>query len=86
MCFVRLLLISFFENKINDLLSVKSGIGLKSRWKSLPNLSSQVPSAEAKEPAMSSASIVDRVTMCCFFEFQEMGALLCVNNQLDVDF
>ena len=75
---MQLLLILFFEKRIKDLLSANSGIGLNAKLKSFPSLSSQILSTAAKEPAMSSASIVDRVTMFCFFDDQEMGDPLYV--------
>ena len=68
----------FFEKRIKDLLSAKGGIGLNAKLKSFLSLSSQIPSTEAKEPATSSASIVDRVTMFCFFDDQEIGDPLYV--------
>jgi hypothetical protein len=68
MCFVLLLLILSLENAIDDWLSVKMGIGVKSCLKSFPSLISHIPSADANEPATTSDSIVDLLTQPCFFD------------------
>ena len=46
---------------------------------------SQIPSAEAKEPETRSDSIDERAMRFCFFEAQDIGEPLNVNNQPEVD-
>ena len=60
-------------------------MGVKSCLKSLPSLINQTPSADAMDPATSSASIEEGVTRLCFFEAQEIGAPLNVKTQPVVD-
>ena len=75
MCLVQLLLTSFLQKDIKDSLSVKIRIGLNIMLKSFLSFDSQVPSTELKEPAITSASIIEQETMFCFFEDQHIGAL-----------
>ena len=60
-------------------------MGVKLCLKSLLSLINQTPSADAMDPATSSASIEERVMRLCFFEAQEIGALLNVKTQPVVD-
>ena len=60
-------------------------MGVKLMWKSSPSLLSYIPSAYVKEPAMSSDSMDNQLTCFHFLDAYEMGALLYVNNQLDID-
>ena len=66
----------FLKNDIKNSLSVKTGISLNIILKSFPSLNSQVPSTELKEPAISSASIIEQETIFCFLEDHHIGALL----------
>ena len=50
------------------------------------SLISQMPSAEARDPATSSTSINDLVTRPCFFEAHEIGDPLKVKIHPVVDF
>ena len=77
---------SFFENARADWLSVNSGMGVKLCLKSWPRRISQMPSAVANNPATSLDSIVDLLTVLCFFEAQEIGAPLNVKSHPVVDF
>ena len=58
---------------------------MKSCLKSFPSLINQIPSADAMDPATSSASIEECVTRLCFLEAQEIGALLNMKTKPVVD-
>ena len=65
---------------------MKRGMGTKSCLKSRSKCMSQMPSAEAIEPAISLDSMEDPVTRPCFLDAQEMGEPLNVKVHLVVDF
>jgi hypothetical protein len=77
---------SFLANIMKDWLSVKIGMGVKTRRKSFPSLINHIPSAVANDPAINSDSIEDLDTLVCFFDAQESGESLYVNIQPVVDF
>ena len=86
MCFVLLLFALLLENAKKDWLSVNNGTGVKLCQKYFPSLINQMCSAEAEDPATSSASIDDLITRPCFFEAHEMGDPLKVKIHSVVDF
>ena len=81
----RVINIIFHEHD-EGLIVGKHRDGVKSCLKSFLSLISHMPSAEAIDPAMSSASIDEHVTSPCFFNAQEIGAPLKVKIHLLVDF
>ena len=71
---------------MEDWLSVRIGMGMKSCLKSFPRRMSQIPSADAIDPATNSDSMDEWATSPCFFDAQEIGPPLNRKIHPVVDF